>query len=91
MPQRFACSMPYGIRGWCSNRLASIGPNAGACSTPYGIRGWCRLTTSRLSRTAQASAQRLTASEDGAAACECCIPRIRQVLNALRHQKMVQV
>lgn len=41
MPQRFACSMPYGIRGWCSNRLASIGPNAGACSTPYGIRGWC--------------------------------------------------
>ena len=84
------------------------------CSTPYGIRGWCRRRRT-AARQPVRGAQRLTASEDGAAGAGDVFPQclgscstpygirgwcrpgfrhsgmtMRNVLNALRHQRMVQ-
>ena len=113
LPSSHTCSTPYGIRGWCRCSGLSVASVANVCSTPYGIRGWCSLWICTTSGT-PGSAQRLTASEDGAARTSGFrnrrlpgaqrltasedgavlareIPRLeKHVLNALRHQRMVQ-
>ena len=62
----------------------------GKCSTPYGIRGWCS-NAATISPRVGSCAQRLTASEDGAVRSHHRrTPGTPRVLNALRHQRMVQ-
>ena len=87
----FMCSTPYGIRGWCRQIPKPRGCAVPRCSTPYGIRGWCRGVPLKAVMNANARAQRLTASEDGAAVDRWRAGIHRHVvLNALRHQRMVQ-